>query len=105
MAYYNRYKRLSSDERIISPPFIKLTERSSDTFVQYDVKKSRLDKISQEYYGDPTYTWLILMANPEFGGLEWNIQNGEMIRIPQPLSDVLKEYELKLKERLSYYGE
>lgn len=103
--YYNRYRKLNSDETIISPPFIKLDEKATDIMIIYDVRKSRLDKISQEYYGVPYYSWLILMANPEFGGLEWNIKDNEAVRIPFPLDSTLKEYERKLVQRLDYYGD
>jgi hypothetical protein len=102
--YYNRYRKLNSDETIISPPFIKLDEKRTDAMIIYDVRKSRLDKISQEYYGVPYYGWLILMANPEFGGLEWNIKDGDAVRIPLPLDSTLREYERKLIQRLDYYG-
>jgi hypothetical protein len=105
MSYYNRYKKLNNDEVIISPPFIKLDEKSTDTMVLYDVKKSRLDKISQEFYGVPFYGWLILIANPEYGGSEWNIRDGQAVRVPLPLDTTLREYERKLLRRLEYYGD
>lgn len=105
MSYYNRYKKLNNDEIIISPPFIKLDEKSTDTMVLYDVKKSRLDKISQEFYGVPFYGWLILIANPEYGGSEWNIRDGQAVRVPLPLDTTLREYERKLLRRLEYYGD
>lgn len=103
-AYYNRYSTLNNDEEMLSPPFVKLTEKGTDTFVQYDANKSRLDKISQQYYGSPYYGWLILMANPQYGGLEWKIGDGEAIRVPLPFDDTLKEYRTKLRKRLEYYG-
>lgn len=105
MSYFNRYRKLFDDESMISPPFIKLDEKPTDTFVQYSTTKSRLDKISQEYYGEPFFGWLILMANPEVGGLEWNIIDGQIIRVPLPLDITLREYETKLRNRLDYYGE
>jgi len=104
MAYYNRYRKLINDDATISPPFIKLTEKNTDTFIQYNTNRSRLDKISQDQYGLPYFGWLIMMANPEFGGLEWNIPDGTFIRIPFPLDQTINEYETKLKNRLDYYG-
>jgi hypothetical protein len=103
--YYNRYKRLNNDSGVVSPPFIKLTEKSSDQMVIYNTGKTRLDKLSQDYYGVPYYSWLILLANPEFGGLEWNIKEGQAVRIPLPLNETLNEYEVKIRQRLDYYGE
>lgn len=104
-SYFNRYKKLNNDDGVISPPFVKLIEKSTDTFIIYDIKKTRLDKVSQEFYGAPFYSWLILMANPEFGGLEWNIIDGQSVRIPLPLDETLREYEQKLVRKLDYYGD
>lgn len=103
--YFNRYQTLSSDEKTISPPLVKLMEKESDEFVQYRITKSRLDKISQDKYKSPYYGWLILMANPQYGGLEWNIIDGDLIRIPLPLNETLREYKTKLAKMISYYGE
>jgi hypothetical protein len=102
--YYNRYLDLISDDVIISPPFVKLDEKETDGMIKYEVNKTRLDKVSEENYGVPYYGWLIMMANPELGGLEFNIIDGESIRIPLPLDATLKEYKRKLKQRLDYYG-
>jgi hypothetical protein len=104
MSYYNRYDGLLNDDNIISPPFVKLSEKNTDKFVQYTINKSRLDKISQQEYGSPYFGWLILMANPELGGLEWNIKNGETLRIPYPLEQTLRDLKEKLKQRFDYYG-
>ena len=95
---------LPSLNLIISPPFIKLDEKTTDDMIQYDKRKSRLDKISQDYYGAPYYGWLILMANPELGSSEWEFPDNSTIRIPFPLQDSLREYDTKLKNRLDYYG-
>jgi hypothetical protein len=104
-SYFNRYKKLNNDSGVISPPFIKLDEKSSDQMVIYNTTRTRLDKLSQEYYGAPYYSWLILLANPEFGGLEWNIKEGQAVRIPYPLDATIIEYERKIRQRLDYYGE
>lgn len=102
--YYNRYVNINSDDTITSPPFVLLDNKITDKMVIYDVRKSRLDKISQEYYGVPYYGWLILMANPQFRGLEWNIPDGQPIRVPYPLEQTINEYEIKLNNRIRYYG-
>ena len=52
-SYFNRYKKLNNDSGVISPPFIKLDEKSSDQMVIYSTTRTRLDKLSQEYYGAP----------------------------------------------------
>lgn len=102
--YYNRYRKLNTDDKIISPPYVALTPKETDNMIVYDKNKTRLDKVSQNYYDAPYYGWLILLANPEFGGEEWNILDGQTVRIPLPLDESLKEYERKLRQRLDYYG-
>ena len=103
--YFIRYQKVSTDRGVVSPPFIKLDEKSSDQTFIYSTTRTRLDKLSQEYYGLPYYSWLILLANPEFGGLEWNIKEGQAVRIPYPLDATIIEYERKIRQRLDYYGE
>ena len=90
--YFNRYKTLDSDSKHISPPFIKLIEKTTDLFTVYNTGKSRLDKISQQYYSAPYYGWLIMSANPQFGGMEFDIPNGAFIRIPYPLKASIQQY-------------
>jgi hypothetical protein len=43
------------------------------------------------YYNNPYGGWLIMLANPEFGGLEFNIPNQTVIRIPFPSIVQLKD--------------
>ena len=102
--YFNRYRKLTTNDIVTSPPFIKLDEKDTDIMVIYRVNKIRLDKVSQEYYGVPYYSWLILLANPEFGGSEWSIGDGKIVRVPYPLDITLREYDEKLSNRLNYYG-
>ena len=70
----------------------------------YKKNVSRLDKISQDYYGSPYFGWLIMLANPEYGGLEWNIPNGALLAIPFPLTASIQDYEANLKKYFFYYG-
>jgi hypothetical protein len=51
-----------------------------------------LDIISYNYYNDPNYGWLILMANPEYGSMEYNIPDGALLRIPYPLGETIEDY-------------
>lgn len=90
---YDRYKKFRNNGKIDLVPGIRLSEKSTDKYTQYILNESRLDLISYEYYGDANYDWLILMANPEYGSLEYLIPNGAYIRIPFPLDETIKEYE------------
>ena len=101
--YYNRYRTLNTDDKVISVPFIPLDPKDTDGMIIYDKNKTRLDKVSQNEYDSPFYGFLILMANPEFRE-EWQILDGQAIRIPLPLEETLKEYQTKLSQRIEYYG-
>ena len=68
------------------------------------VNVSRLDKISQEFYNSPLFSWLILQANPQFGGLEINIPNNALLTIPFPLIPSLQDYKSLIDNHFYYYG-
>lgn len=102
--YNNRYDKFEVNEQQYSVPFIKLPPKGTDLFTEYHSTRSRLDKISQDYYGDPYHGFLIMMGNPEYGGLEWNIPDGAMIRIPYPLNDTMSIYNSLIDENKQLYG-
>ena len=68
---------------------IKIDRRQTDKFIIFDTG-NRLDMVSNDYYGNPNYYWIILMANPKYS-MPDQIQNGDQIRIPLPLSDVFED--------------
>ena len=70
----------------------------------YKKGKDRLDRFSEQYYGSPVFGWLILQANPQFGGLEWNIPNNSVLTIPYPLVSSLQDYKNGLDNYFYYYG-
>ncbi len=93
---YDRYTRFRVNGTIKIVPGITIDPKSSDYFETYTLGLSRLDIISSEYYGDPNYDWLIMLANPEYGSLEYNIPDGSVLRIPYPLSTTLENYNNKI---------
>lgn len=99
--YYDRYKSFRIDGDIMKIPSIKLELASSDLFITYDKSKMRFDNLSYRYYGDPNYAWLILMANPKYSSMEFEIPDRVVLRIPYPLQDALQRYETKVQEYLS----
>jgi hypothetical protein len=60
--------------------------------------------MSQQYYGTPYFGWLIMSANPNFGGQEWNISDGSILTIPFPLVASLQDYKNELENYFFYYG-
>ena len=101
---YNRYNEflINGEQSVV--PYISISSKSSDKRYIYKVGQSRLDKISQQYYGTPTFGWLILAANPIFGGIEWNIPDAAILTIPYPLVSSLQEYKSQLDNHFYYYG-
>ena len=78
------------------PPF-KIKERSSDVFVTYNKQKTRLDRIANDVYKDPTCWRIIMWANPEYF-LEFDIPDNTQIRVPFPLNEVQFEIIDKIEE-------
>ncbi len=89
---YDRYKAFRTDGNVFVPPHIKITPKSTDFFEEYHRGITRLDLVSYDYYGDPGYDWLILMANPDLGNMEFEIPDGSIMRIPYPLNLTLENY-------------
>ncbi len=102
--YFDRYKNFRDNSNIKPIPGIKIPESSSDKTVIYKKAKSRLDKISNDYYNNPTSGWLILAANPQFGGLEFNIPDNTTLRVPFPFDDAIQRYINQVKLHIALYG-
>jgi hypothetical protein len=64
---------------------------ASDKYETWNVEYNRLDKLSQKYYGNPFYDFLILYANGIVS--EFDIADGTLIRIPFPLQKAKSDYE------------
>lgn len=102
--YYNRYNNFIINGQQTVVPYVKISSKSTDKRYIYKIGQSRLDKVSQQYYGTPYFGWLILMANPVFGGQEWNINDGAILTIPFPLVASLQDYNNSLNNHFFYYG-
>jgi hypothetical protein len=101
---YDRYGTFLINGQQTVVPYITLPSKTTDKRYIYKVDQSRLDKISQQFYGSPTFGWLILMANPQYGGQEWNIPDGAILTIPFPLISSLQDYKSQLDLHFFYYG-
>lgn len=101
---YNRYKSFIVDGAYLKVPFIKIPESPSDSFVYYNSKTMRMDLLSYQYYNDPNFGWLILQANPQYGSLEYMIEDGAKLRIPYPLDTALQGYENEINKYDKLYG-
>jgi hypothetical protein len=103
-SYYNRYSNFLINGEQTVVPYVNLPTKVSDRTYIYKVGMSRLDKVSQEFYGTPYFGWLILQANPQFGGLENFIFDGAILTIPFPLIPSLQDYKGAIENHFYYYG-
>ena len=94
--YFDRYQDFKVDGSYKPLPFIKIEPKNSDKTVVYNAQRTRLDKLSQQYYDNPYHGWLILLANPIYGGVEENIPNKEIIRIFINLLINIKQLQLSI---------
>ena len=104
MRYFNRYQDFLLNGQQTVVPFVNIPSKPTDKKFIYRVSRSRLDKVSQQYYDTPYFGWLILAANPQFGGLENNIDDGAVLIIPFPLVNSLQDYKKALDTHFFYYG-
>ena len=102
--YLDRYDRFRSDNDFKPLPGIKIPEKNTDKYLTYKVGNTRFDILSQKYYDSPYYGWLIMLANPEFGGLEFNIPNNKIIRVPFPLVPSINAYLEGVEDYFRLYG-
>ena len=104
LQYYNRYTNFLINGKQTVVPFVNIPQKTTDVTYVYKVGRTRLDKVSQEYYGTPFFSWLILQANPQYGGLENTIPDGAILIIPFPLLPSLQDYKGALNNHFYYYG-
>jgi hypothetical protein len=103
--YYDRYEKFRGNGSIKPIPGIKIPELNTDKNVVYKAGETRLDILSQKYYNNPYHGWLILLANPQYGGLEFNIRNREIIRVPYPFNSAIERYINEVEIYKTLYGE
>jgi hypothetical protein len=101
--YFDRYGQFKVNGEYSYIPFIKLNKKPTDIKIVFNGNR-RMDRISNEYYGTPYYGWLILLANPQYGGLEFDIPEDSILRIPFPLMDTLREYQQKVDQYILNNG-
>ena len=103
--YFNRYDYFLEDGEFKIVPGIEIPMKSTDKFVQYKKGKTRLDKISQDNYGSPLFGWIIMLANPKLGSVEFEIPDNSLVRVPFPLINSLQDYKNAVETYNLYYGE
>ena len=103
--YYDRYAKYRQNGEIKPLPGIIIPQASSDKYAIYKKGQTRLDKLSNTYYNNAYSGWLIMLANPEYGGLEFNIPDMVSLRIPFPFDSAVGRYITEVTNHNALYGE
>ena len=94
---YNRYYLLDVINNVTEMlPFVTIPSNTTDKYEYWNIEFSRYDKLSQKYYGNPFYDFIIASGNPTYVS-EWDIPDNTLIKIPFPLSKAINDYEQFLK--------
>jgi hypothetical protein len=102
--YFDRYSKFSENGIIKPIPGLKIPPESTDKNVVYKLGETRLDILSQTYYTNPYHGFLIMLANPQYGGLEFNIKNNDIIRVPFPFDSAIERYLNSVQIYKKLYG-
>ena len=102
--YWNRYTNFLINGEQTVVPFVPLPSKTSDKNYIFIIGQSRLDKVSQQFYGTPYFGWLVMAANPQYSGNEYSRPDGAVLTIPFPLVASLQDYKNALENYFFYYG-
>jgi hypothetical protein len=102
--YYDRYEKFKTNGEIKPIPGIKIPESSTDKKIVYKQNITRLDKLSQDYYNNPYHGFLIMLANQKYGGLEFDIPDRAVIRVPFPFESAVERYLNEVEKHKALYG-
>ena len=103
--YYDRYEQFKTNGEVKIIPGIKIPTAPSDKKIVYKQNITRLDKLSQDYYNNPYHGYLIMLANQKYGGLEFDIPDRAVIRVPFPFESAIERYLNEVRVYKALYGE
>lgn len=66
---------------------------SSEDFYVITTGGDRFDLLANEYYQNTEYWWVIAVANPHVSRKNFVIKQGEQLRIPANLADIVANFE------------
>ena len=96
----NRYISTKKDnmDRYRTTRLPEIPIRSTDLYI-ISREGDRLDLLSNEFYEDPRYWWVLSEANPGLGKGTFIVPPGMQIRIPQPLPDLMRDLQRAEEDR------
>jgi hypothetical protein len=102
--YFDRYNEFRYNEKMRPLPGIFIPENDSDKTIIYKLGLTRLDIVSNQYYNTPYCGWLIMLSNPQYGGLEFKIPDQTIIRVPFPFESAIDRYIAEINKYKRLYG-
>lgn len=102
--YYDRYDSFRVNGNMKPVIGITIDREPSDRTIVYRQGITRLDILSNKHYNTPYCGWLIMIGNPEFGGLEFLIPDNSLIRVPYPFETAIDRYITALNKHKKLYG-
>jgi hypothetical protein len=103
--YFDRYEKFRTNGKVLPIPGIFIPVSTEDKSVVYKLTETRLDILSQRYYNNPYHGFLIMSANPQYGGLEFDIKDRDVIRIPYPFESAIERYLAEVERYKLLYGQ
>ena len=85
----NRYiaTKVKSGDKQGTTRYPKFPKRPTDLYI-ISRELDRLDQLSNEFYEDPRYWWILAEANPQLGKGTLLVPSGIQLRIPFPITNV-----------------
>lgn len=102
--YFDLYKDFRVNGQVLPLPRIIIPALGTDKTFTFKQGQTRFDKLSDKYYNNPYHGYLIMLANPQWGGMEFNIPDGENIRIPFPFESALDRFNAAVKQYKTLNG-
>ena len=87
-------QKASNGETIYLPTKYPTLEPSNEDYYIIAREEDRMDLIANDFYGDPTYWWVIAMAN-DLPGDSMFAPPGFQLRIPGNLNNALTAYNVE----------
>tara|TARA_R110001592_G_scaffold130634_2_gene343893 strand:- start:2730 stop:3026 length:297 start_codon:yes stop_codon:yes gene_type:complete len=87
MSTFNRYQSTKSENgRFSTTKYPNFPKRPTDLYI-ITREQDRLDLLSNQFYEDPRYWWVLAKAN-NLGKGTFDITAGIQLRIPFPITDL-----------------
>ena len=85
------YSKKTTNNKYKTPTYPSFERKATDLYV-FSREGDRLDLLSNEFYGDPRYWWVIADAN-HIGKGSFAVEPGLQLRIPKPIDNLMTDLE------------